>query len=1515
VVQSGAWGGQVSTTFGIGRLGLSSLTATSNDQGDLTIGWAMEQPVTGATFTVRVGTGFTREGLTGSGITLMAGDTHVVRGDEYEVGVRAVVPANGSGPISGPEKTKTVKAGEPEKPHIPDTPTHGDPINLATGAYGYANRDLLVPGPVPLSFDVAYRSDSPLPDDAHPLPSTPMGARWNHGHNTRIQRDSDGKTLAVVWGDLSIVVYDVPSSVTGLQPERGVPTGSTLYVAADLTYTLTTRDQYVRTFDRAGTLLTVTDPAGNVTRLDYTGGRLSRVSEPSGHWLQLDYHPDGRVAHVTADTGARVSYDYEGADLATFTDALGGARHFHYEARSRMTQLIDATGATLADNTYTDGRVTFQRDARAVAAGEQWGTAFAYVTSGTTTTTTVTDREGQVITHILDTATQLPVEETVVLGPALVRRTRYAHDGNGNLRRRAVTEGPPQALPAEDVWTYEHDGNGNLTTVTDPLGGVERTAFDARNRPIERTDRLGNTTRYAYDGPSLDTITDPLGQRYHVTYRPGTPGGLVETVTDFCGVVTRYDYDGQSRLKTVTDPTGSTEFGYDGWGWAATITRRDPQSAVVRVEKRENDAMGRPLHRRVMYAGQPEAEAFRYDYEYDDEGRLTRQTDSARDATHLRLGKTGRPDLITFANGDTVTPLYDREERRYSLDFGAGVVELTSYDALGRVLTTTSPRGHVTRSEYTFAATADGSRLTRTVTLPEPGPDRHIPLSERSVTDALGRTVSRADRAGGETAYRYETVTLPGGAKGLKVTTVLPRTGQSQVQPWTRSVTTDPLGRVVERVDERGKRTSWSYAPASSVPDPGAAALAVTVTRPRGGTELRLLDRAGRLVELRRGADAAARSVRIGYDALGRTTTVTTSGADGLSSTTSSSYGYAAGRLTVTIDTDGAAGPALSYDGEGRLASCTGPAGRTESYEYAPGGAIGTYRNGRGQSVTHRYDRAGRLTDLIRPDGPPVHHVLDLDGNRTRTEVDGTPQVTREFDNLGRLTKRTADGRAVGYTYAALGGVATLDYPLPAQGTQVTCHYDGLGRLTTVIDWAGRTTTYGYHPTGQAAQIDAPGGVRTTAELDDEGRLRELSTWLGPALLSRAAYEYNACDEIVDVREILPATPERAAGARSLTYDRGRLTAIDGVAAAYDDDGNMTTVPGLSGPLAYDMFGAPVSFAGHTAGYDADGLRTRIDGVTHRYDAADYVNPWREQADPARAIVRRPDPLAGADRLLVSEGTTPTRYVHGLGLIGSESADGTFTTHVFDGQGSTVALVRNGEVVARHAYDLHGRPAGGDAQDQPFGYAGRYGVMTDAPGLLNMRARAYAPAAAAFTGQDFLLGLPVSGVATNRYAYAQGDPLLRGDPLGLDPSSTWGTVVGTIVAIGGIVVVGGATIYLGMTAAGAGAGAGTGAAAGTGMDLGLTELAAEGTESTEASGLLEESSSSEGAGETTSSDSSGVEPGEGPTGTGVPPTGGWSAPASNTGRSGWTLVARTEGSELWRRTSSAVRTILGSPNK
>ncbi|MFC5828391.1 LamG-like jellyroll fold domain-containing protein [Nonomuraea insulae] len=1410
----GPWSGPATIAFGVGRLGLRAFSVTSNDAGDLTLGWTMEEPVESATFEARVrsrtpGLEFGRSGIAGTAVILPAAETHVVNGTAYTVEVRVVVPYGGAEPAYGPWASREVTAGQAERPPVPGTPERGDPVNLATGALGYANRDLVVPGVVPLVFEVAYRGDLALPGDEPSLPATPMGARWNHCYNTRVVRAPDGTAVTVSWGGegLSTVVFDVPAGTTGDHPQRGVPTGSTLQVDASLNYRLTTREQSVYGFDPGGALRTITDPPGNTTELTYRNGRLERVTEPSGHWLELSYHPGGRVASVTADTGAAVFYAHDTAgNLTAVTDPLGGTRHFTYDGRSRMTTATDTTGAIILENTYTDGRVTFQRDGRAIAAGEPWGTTFAYALSGDTRTitTTVTDRLGQVSVHTLGAATHLPSEEVVQLGNDRVRRTRYTHDGNGRMVTRSVFEGPAASSERGNLWRYAYDGRGNRTSVTDPLGGVERSVFDELNRLRGRTDRLGNTTVYEYDGMLPRRVVVPTGQVATVTYRPGTFKGLPQTITDIYGAVSTLTYDEHGRIATVSDPGGITQLGYDRWGWPRTVARRavagegDAGISAARTEIRECDAMGRLVGRRVRFANQPESAAFVTACAYDGEGRITSVTDPFGHVTRYLYDQAGLPRSIVRPSGDAITLGHDREERLVSADLGAGVVERGTLDPLGRVVTETDPGGHLTLHAYAMATRASAPPgttpfdLTETVTLPEPGPSGAGPLTRRTTLDALDREVSRVDTAGGETTTRYESIPLAGSPPtwGLRVTTALPVADGTQAAPFTRSVTTDALGRVVEQVNERGMSTRYAYGPASTVPGHGSAVLAVTVTGSGGGTHLRLFDGLGRLVEVRRGQGASARSTTLAYDPLDRAIGVAKAGGDRTASTTTSAYSYADGLVGLVVDTDRAGGPAFRFDAAGRLREVTGPAGQNETYTYTPNGQIASFRNGRGQVVTYGYDTAGRLIDITVPGGPSIHHILDPNGNRAETRVGDVAEIVRTFDTLGRLSGRTSGGQRTGYTYAALGGIDTLTYPSPAGEQPVTVRhtYDALGRLRKVTDWAGRVTTYGYHPTGEPADVTAPGGVRTTTGLDDEGRLRELSTWLGTALLARATYGYNAFGEVTEVREILTARPDPVKD-RSMVYEQGRLTGVDGVVPGYDGDGNMSQIPEVKGTATYDVFNALIDLGSRKATYDADGLRVRVQrdqsATIYRYDVGGYAHPWREQADPVRAVSAVPASwTAGCDRLLVAE--TPAardRYVHGVGLIGAEDAAGRFTTYVFDGQGSTIGLVRDGVLVARHAYDLFGTRTGGDPLDQPYGYAGRSGVVTDTPELLHMRARVYAAHLARFTGHDHLFGPPVDGRRTNRYIYTRNDPLLHADPLGLDFLSLWGPLFGGIGAL------------------------------------------------------------------------------------------------------------------------------------
>ena len=125
-------------------------------------------------------------------------------------------------------------------------------------------------------------------------------------------------------------------------------------------------------------------------------------------------------------------------------------------------------------------------------------------------------------------------------------------------------------------------------------------------------------------------------------------------------------------------------------------------------------------------------------------------------------------------------------------------------------------------------------------------------------------------------------------------------------------------------------------------------------------------------------------------------------------------------------------------------------------------------------------------------------------------------------------------------------------------------------------------------------------------------------------------------------------------------------------------------------------------------------------------------------------------------------------YVYGLGLIGEET-DGDFKTYHFDSRGSTIAITdEDGNITDTFAYDTYGKMTSRTGTTPViFGYNGRYGVVTDANGLLYMRARYYSPVMRRFVNADIVAGDVSNSITLNRYAFADANPVLNVDPLGL----------------------------------------------------------------------------------------------------------------------------------------------------
>ena len=233
-----------------------------------------------------------------------------------------------------------------------------------------------------------------------------------------------------------------------------------------------------------------------------------------------------------------------------------------------------------------------------------------------------------------------------------------------------------------------------------------------------------------------------------------------------------------------------------------------------------------------------------------------------------------------------------------------------------------------------------------------------------------------------------------------------------------------------------------------------------------------------------------------------------------------------------------------------------------------------------------------------------------------------------------------------------------------------------------------------------------------------------------------------------------------------MTYNAdNQIATFNGNGVTYDADGNLT-----SGPLTNNMF---VSYT-----YDARNRLLSAGGLNYGYDPSANRVAITNGANVTRFVV---NPNAALSQVLVR--TKPdgskTFYVYGVGLLYevNETAGGVETstrTYHYDYRGSTVALTDgNGNVTARIEYSPYGTTTYRTGNtDTPFLFNGRYGVQTDANGLLYMRARYYNPYLCRFLNPDpsgFTGGL-------NFYAYADGNPVSLIDPFGLGPQEAgWGS--------------------------------------------------------------------------------------------------------------------------------------------
>ena len=316
-------------------------------------------------------------------------------------------------------------------------------------------------------------------------------------------------------------------------------------------------------------------------------------------------------------------------------------------------------------------------------------------------------------------------------------------------------------------------------------------------------------------------------------------------------------------------------------------------------------------------------------------------------------------------------------------------------------------------------------------------------------------------------------------------------------------------------VQNAGSSSQFVLLPDGSYnPPPGVAA---TLTKNGDGT-FRLRHKDGRALDFNSQGNASAWS-----DPNGNRITFSYSGANltGIANGKGRSFAltYTGSRVTQVADNTGRS-VSYTYDSAGNLVSYKDAAGNTTRFEYSGNGLmtrtfyptfpstpfmVNTYdTNGRVQSQAnanghvYNYYYSGFRTEELDPEGASKVWRFDVRGN-TVAETDGVGNTTTsDYDGQRRRVKRTMpEGNSDEFTYDQSHNLTRVQKKpkpgstLAALATTMT-YESAFGRLKTITDPLGRTTTLSYDNRGNLTLTERPavegGTPRDQIEYDEFGR-------------------------------------------------------------------------------------------------------------------------------------------------------------------------------------------------------------------------------------------------------------------------------------------------------------------------------------------------------------------------------------------------------------------------------------------
>ncbi|MWK54775.1 RHS repeat protein [Pseudomonas otitidis] len=602
---------------------------------------------------------------------------------------------------------------------------------------------------------------------------------------------------------------------------------------------------------------------------------------------------------------------------------------------------------------------------------------------------------------------------------------------------------------ASRSWSYTYTASGQIETADGP-----------------RTD-VQDITRYTYDAQGhLTTVTNALG---HVTQLSSFDSyGNPQTVIDPNGVTTTLGYTPQGWLASVSVGGGTTAFEHDAIGQITRVTRADGSWLAYtwddarRLTKITNnlgeqvefdlDAMGNRTAQRIKDATNSLTQ--QQQWVYDELGRLLRSVGANGQTHSQQYDLNDNPTTDTNPRQFSRTRAYDALDRLVSSTDALNGVTTQAYDAQDNLTQVVDPRGVTTRYEY------DGlGNLTQLIS-----PDTGTTTFQH---DAAGNVIQKTDARGVVTTYRYD-------ALNRLLARQYPATPALNVQ-YHYDMTANGnkgVGRLTAVQDASGV-LGYQY------------------------------DERGNLIQQLRSVPVLGSDQ---YDTLG--------------------YAYDAANNLVRIDYPAGFSIHYSRNTAGQVSQVgfavgnATPTPLASQIAYAPFGPLKSLTWNNGIVLNRTYDQDYQLT-AQQVGTWQSQYSHDANGNITAHAHSLFGSLDYQYDALDRLTEeKTADSRKA-YAYDATGNRTSRTTYATTNGSEAQTAKQSLRYAPDSNRLAQRSSSY-------AVEADAAGHYTRYSQsrrytYDDQGRLSAVTDAVDPLSTRAVRYTYNALGQRV-LKEVQQGT-------------------------------------------------------------------------------------------------------------------------------------------------------------------------------------------------------------------------------------------------------------------------------------------------------------------------------------------------------------------------------------------------------